>query len=495
VKRSESLPRGLPASLSALTRPLSLIAVAALLVNDHLLKPYWPSIVTGKLSDLAGLYFAPFVVLIALFAIGFGVFERRPTLTARGTYLVIAAVFVALKLSEPTAAPLRWLAATIGFPVAIAVDPTDLVALGALPLSYAAWSTRLRKPSSSRSALLPRVAVVFVAAVAMAATSGPPQPAVTSIVADASGQLYATVEYTDSADGVYVADLGEAAWRKRTTATGELFPDPHRPGTVYVLHASSWAPTVDRVTAERGIEPIGPSSPGPRPQTVYVRGPSLFVAAPWKEDVLFVGRNGDLLATTDGGTTWEEIGTPGDVQDIAVASEQGLMYIISASSLTEGVSWLYRSRDSGVHWTFMETIPGRSSLFKAATVVVDPRDGQLLLVGSRKELRRSTDGGISFVTVYTDRGPGSPDAARWIVSFDPNDGDHVFVIFGSGCCPLLESRDRGVTWSEAGINATELAVDPKGSVYVVGGLRDHVLRRVGDEWVDITYSLPVRRSR
>ncbi len=143
----------------------------------------------------------------------------------------------------------------------------------------------------------------------------------------------------------------------------------------------------------------------------------------------------------------------------------------------------------------METIAGRSSYFRAGTVVVHPRDGQLLLVGSRKELRRSTDGGVSFATVYTDRGPASPDAARWIIAFDPSDDEHILVIFGSGCCALLESRDRGVTWSEAGINATDMSVAPDGSVYVVGGLRDRVLRRVGEEWVDVTYTLPVRRSR
>jgi hypothetical protein len=52
-----------------------------------------------------------------------------------------------------------------------------------------------------------------------------------------------------------------------------------------------------------------------------------------------------------------------------------------------------------------------------------------------------------------------------------------------------------VTWSRAGIDANEVAVDPHGNVYVVSGARDRVLRRVGDEWVDVTYSLPVQRSR
>src|SRR5438046_3051622 len=57
------------ASLSALARPISLAAIALLLLNDHVLKPLWPSFITGKLSDFAGLYFTPYVVLAGLLAL------------------------------------------------------------------------------------------------------------------------------------------------------------------------------------------------------------------------------------------------------------------------------------------------------------------------------------------------------------------------------------------------------------------------------------------
>jgi hypothetical protein len=100
-----------------------------------------------------------------------------------------------------------------------------------------------------------------------------------------------------------------------------------------------------------------------------------------------------------------------------------------------------------------------------------------------------------LTTVYTDTGPASADGATWSVRFDPSDDDHVYALSGRGCCPLLESADRGLTWSNAGINATEVAIDRHGNVYVVSGLRDRVLRRVGEDWVDATFSLPVQRSR
>jgi len=118
-----------------------------------------------------------------------------------------------------------------------------------------------------------------------------------------------------------------------------------------------------------------------------------------------------------------------------------------------------------------------------------------VLVGSRKDLLRTTDGVTVLTTVYTDAGPGSADSAAWSIRFDPSDDDHVYVIFGRGCCPLLESRDRGLTWSETGIDATEVAIDSRGNAYAASSVR--ILRRVAGraEWVDITGSLPVTRSR
>src|SRR5919108_3596562 len=49
-----------------LLHPLVLVALAALVVNDHLLKPTFPGVVTGKLSDVAGLLLAPVVAVAAI---------------------------------------------------------------------------------------------------------------------------------------------------------------------------------------------------------------------------------------------------------------------------------------------------------------------------------------------------------------------------------------------------------------------------------------------
>ena len=48
---------------SPVLHPASLAAVALLVVNDHVLKQAWPGVVTGKLSDVAGMIFFPLLVV------------------------------------------------------------------------------------------------------------------------------------------------------------------------------------------------------------------------------------------------------------------------------------------------------------------------------------------------------------------------------------------------------------------------------------------------
>src|SRR3972149_6580371 len=74
-------------ALAALGPPASLGAVALLLLNDHFLKQAYPSILTGKLSDFAGLFFFPFLLGVLVGLSGWR--ARRP----RGTEAAMAARF------------------------------------------------------------------------------------------------------------------------------------------------------------------------------------------------------------------------------------------------------------------------------------------------------------------------------------------------------------------------------------------------------------------
>lgn len=109
----------------ALLHPLFVAAVLALAVNDWILKgAFGPSLVTGKLSDFAGLLVAQ-VVLATLFRVR----------TRRGfvaTSLVLGFAFAAIKTSP--FASLLYERALAFVHATNVVDPTDLVALVVLPL-------------------------------------------------------------------------------------------------------------------------------------------------------------------------------------------------------------------------------------------------------------------------------------------------------------------------------------------------------------------------
>lgn len=136
---------GLP--IGEALHPVALAAMVVLVVNDWVLKPLsapatWQSVVTGKLSDLAGLAAAPVVltaliglVLHALRAVGARV---DPYLSYGRLVLAIAATgitFSAIKLSARAAG---WFTGLLGLvrPAHVALDPSDLLCL---PMLAVAW--------------------------------------------------------------------------------------------------------------------------------------------------------------------------------------------------------------------------------------------------------------------------------------------------------------------------------------------------------------------
>jgi hypothetical protein len=153
-----------------LLHPAALLAIALLLVNDHLLKPMLPSLltgITGKLSDLAGLLVAPLVAVAAI-ELAHAARGRRASPGRRfviAVYGVISISFIAAKTTALGAAALgvvlgfgQWaggvaLAPLIGAPppaarAVVVVDPTDLIAL----LSIAAALTLSLRRRSRLSA-------------------------------------------------------------------------------------------------------------------------------------------------------------------------------------------------------------------------------------------------------------------------------------------------------------------------------------------------------
>lgn len=139
-----------------LRHPVAIAALALWVLNDHLFKALWPGLVTGKLSDIAGMVVTP----LLLIAIGV-----RPWIAASVVALAFALAKTWLPANEAyclavTAmrAPLRAVFGALGWPLwreraMLVRDPTDLVAVpfGAVALWIARVSTAAapERPSES----------------------------------------------------------------------------------------------------------------------------------------------------------------------------------------------------------------------------------------------------------------------------------------------------------------------------------------------------------
>jgi hypothetical protein len=139
-----------------LLHPVFLAALALLIVNDQLLKLAWPGVVTGKLSDAAGLVVAP-LVLQAAWEIG----EwragrwRGPTLAVLVVAIVVVGFTFAAVQAWPSATEAyRWILGAAQWPfrataalatgavvpdvapVLATADAGDLMALPSLAIAW-----------------------------------------------------------------------------------------------------------------------------------------------------------------------------------------------------------------------------------------------------------------------------------------------------------------------------------------------------------------------
>jgi hypothetical protein len=112
-----------------LLSPLFIFSVLLMLVNDHVLKGSWPfpSMVTGKLSDFAFLFFLPVVMAF--------IFQVKTKFGLSLSYVVVGILFSAINISPGFSRFVETLFGSLFIPLVLWPDVTDLVALTMLPCS------------------------------------------------------------------------------------------------------------------------------------------------------------------------------------------------------------------------------------------------------------------------------------------------------------------------------------------------------------------------
>jgi hypothetical protein len=191
-------------ALRSLSHPAAIAAIALILVNDHVLKPFAPSWLTGKLSDAAWLVIAPLVTAAVLALVAP---QKAGRAVGPLTFLLCAGCFTLLKVSPESnhwlLEPARRLT---GIPWYTASDLSDLAALPALGVGWLVWA-RSKGEASRRSG--GRWPVLALAALALIADAPAPFHGIACLRQDGDN----IVASSDFGGGSYVSADGGMSWQ------------------------------------------------------------------------------------------------------------------------------------------------------------------------------------------------------------------------------------------------------------------------------------------
>ena len=188
--------------------PVTVLAGLVLAVNDHLLKAVWPGVVTGKLSDLAGLAVAPPLVglVVALWLSRIPPrWLPRVALTATG----LGFVLVKLTWTGAQLASDAW--SLVAGPSQVLRDPIDLVALPALAIAWWTWtrSTRFAPVADPMVAWIRVVVVLPFLLFAVTATTAADGPNGVIAVDEQDGEVVIFTELS----GAWSSTTGVDGWQ------------------------------------------------------------------------------------------------------------------------------------------------------------------------------------------------------------------------------------------------------------------------------------------
>lgn len=203
-------------ALRLLAHPVILAASGLMLVNDLILRRFWPSWWTGKLSDAAWLVIVP-LLAAALLGVLLPLPRREPR---RGTWIFgLGMALVGLGFAGVKALPVVNILATrifadfLSVSPALSLDPSDLLALPAMLIPLVLWQrsrARTAVPSfcAPQQALPSARALIALPLVALVLLADAPAPDFGFTCFELSGdKIYASSGYN-----VYVSADGGRTW-------------------------------------------------------------------------------------------------------------------------------------------------------------------------------------------------------------------------------------------------------------------------------------------
>lgn len=329
MKQRSLLPASLSRNLSfekalvLLAHPVSILAAVLLLLNDHIFRWVWPSWFTGKIGDVAWLFFSPFAVAAVL---SWLLPLKEPVRERWAFGLGFASVgfcFVLVNsIQRIGLMAIRIIADLFHTKISITPDPYDLLTLPALCLSFFLWKnfpgSNIPRLSSRGLVLLPVAALLTVANMGI-----PDQGISCFVVKDNMVYAVSTFKAFSTADGGLTWELdnlfngpdcpsithSEGTWREVSA---------QQPATIYrIASGRNIQLTIDAGKTWQDVYKITPTSEAKRyyllksrsGYTEFDPGPLDAMADPVTSNMLFaMGHQGVLVQTESGDWVWSKVG-------------------------------------------------------------------------------------------------------------------------------------------------------------------------------------------
>jgi len=190
-----------------------------------------------------------------------------------------------------------------------------------------------------------------------------------------------------------------------------------------------------------------------------------------EEGRLFAGTSqGELYHSDDNGDSWTSMTAPGDAGIFAIAAvSSGVIFV-------GGDGGIYRSTDGGTSWERLES--GLPHIIMIRAFVLLPNDD--LIAGSYgMGTFRTTDNGDTWIQTF----PGSPDNSAYSFTVDASG-----TIFAATTLGIYSSTDAGGTWFEmedpAGANVLDFVIDSTDAYFAATTTSIYYSTDHGNNWAE-----------
>lgn len=198
---------------------------------------------------------------------------------------------------------------------------------------------------------------------------------------------------------------------------GFLAVDPKTPQTIYAV--SDYYGVYKSTNGGANWNPLNSEF------TTYVRSLAI---DPLNSQTIYAMSGGWILKSTDGGTSWEGLGSSSDFLIIDPTNSQTL-YSRSRSS---GVS---KSTDGGITWRRFD--------IWANSLAIDPSNSQIIYATSDDGVYKSSSGGTAWAKISQSVFRCNWDSNQLVV--DPSNPQTMYAGHGDG---IYKSTDSGATWNK-----------------------------------------------